>query len=153
MNNTIPRLTAAAITLLSETDTGRIRAMRSCRWILYPRAKQALDRWAALLEHPRGTRMPSVAIYGDSGMRKTMIMKRFRDQHPPSFDPRTGVLKTPVLAMEMVSRPGERRFYGELLTLLDAPQRPRADIAQMEQASLADHGGHWCAGAGDRRGP
>jgi hypothetical protein len=38
--------------------------------------------------------------------------------------------------MEMTSRPGERRFYAELLTLLGAPQRPRADIAQMEQAAL-----------------
>lgn len=52
--------------------------------------------------------MPSVAIYV-----KTMIMKRFRDQHPPT------------------SRPGERRFYSELLTL-DAPQRPvrtKCDLA------------------------
>lgn len=80
--------------------------------------------------------MPSIAIYGDSGMGKTMIMKRFRDEHPPHFDPRSGVLTTPVLAMEMTSRPGERRFYAELLTQLGAPQRPRADIAQMEQAAL-----------------
>ena len=36
----------------------------------------------------------------------------------------------------MTSRPGERRFYAELLTLLGAPKRPRADIAQMEQAAL-----------------
>lgn len=136
MNDTIPHLTADAAALLSETNTGRIRAIRSRRWVLYPRAKQALDRLEAFLEHPMGTRMPSVAIYGDSGMGKTMIMKRFRDQHPPVFDRRTGVLKTPVLAMEMVSRPGERRFYGELLTQLGAPQAPRADIAQMEQAAL-----------------
>jgi hypothetical protein len=80
--------------------------------------------------------MPSIAIYGDSGMGKTMIMKRFRDEHPPSFNPVTGTLRTPVLAMEMTSRPGERRFYAELLTLLGAPQRPRADIAEMEQAAL-----------------
>lgn len=65
-----------------------------------------------------------------------MIMKRFRDKHPPRFDPLTGILKTPVLAMEMISRPGERRFYCELLTLPGAPQRPRADIARMEQAAL-----------------
>ncbi|CDX17306.1 TniB (fragment) [Mesorhizobium sp. ORS 3324] len=63
-------------------------------------------------------------------------MKRFRDEHPPSFSPITGTLRTPVLAMEMTSRPGERRFYAELLTLLGAPQRPRADVAQMEQAAL-----------------
>lgn len=37
--------------------------------------------------------MPSLAIYGDSGMGKTMIMKRFRDHHPPSFNPLTGRLR------------------------------------------------------------
>lgn len=136
MTDTTPHLTAGAAALLAEPQAARIRAMRSRRWVLYPRAKQALGRLDALLDHPRGTRMPSIAIYGDSGMGKTMIMKRFRDQHPPSFDKSTGALTTPVLAMEMVSRPGERRFYGELLTLLGAPQSPRADITQMEQAAL-----------------
>lgn len=80
--------------------------------------------------------MLSHAIYGESGMGKTMIMERFRDRHPPSFSPLTGRLRTPVLAMEMTSRPGERRFYPEPLTLLGAPQRPRTDITQMEQAAL-----------------
>ena len=121
MNDEAAHLTTGAAALLAETDERRIRAIRSRRWVLYPRAKQALDRLSALLDHPRGTRMPSVAIYGDSGMGKTMIMKRFRDKHPPSFNAVTGTLKTPVLAMEMTSRPGERRFYAELLTLLGAP--------------------------------
>ncbi|MEF2074735.1 TniB family NTP-binding protein [Consotaella aegiceratis] len=136
MTNDHPHLTADAAALLSEPQAGRIRAIRSRRWVLYPRAKQALNRLEALLDHPGGPRMPSVAIYGDSGMGKTMIMQRFRDQHPPHLARRTGILKTPVLAMEMVSRPGERRFYGELLSLLGAPQAPRADIAQMEQATI-----------------
>ena len=136
MNDKITHLTPAAASLLAESNERRIRAIRSRRWVLYPRAKQALDRLTRLLDHPRGTRMPSIAIYGDSGMGKTMIMKRFRDEHPPRFDPVSGALKTPVLAMEMTSRPGERRFYSELLTLLGAPQRSRADIAQMEQAAL-----------------
>lgn len=136
MTDTITHLTANTAVLLPEPNRTRIHSIRSRRWVLYPRAKQALDRLEALLAHPRGTRMPSVAIYGDSGMGKTMIMQRFRDQHPQSFDRQSGVLKTPVLAMEMVTRPGERRFYGELLTLLGAPQAPRADITQMEQAAL-----------------
>jgi hypothetical protein len=137
MSDEVSHLTAGAVELLGATVERRIRAIRSRRWVLYPRAKQALDRLGRLLDVPRGTRMPSVAIYGDdSGMGKTMIMKRFRDEHPPSFNPTTGTLRTPVLAMEMTSRPGERRFYAELLTLLGAPQRPRADIAQMEQAAL-----------------
>lgn len=136
MNTEISHLTSNAAALLAETDAQRIRAIRSRRWLVYPRAKQVLERLNQLLDHPRGTRMPSLAIYGDSGMGKTMIMKRFRDQHPPSFSSLTGKLKTPVLAMEMTSRPGERRFYAELLTLLGAPQRPRADITQMEQAAM-----------------
>ena len=136
MNTELSHLTASAAALIAEADEQRIRAIRSRRWLVYPRAKQVLERLNLLLDHPRGTRMPSIAIYGDSGMGKTMIMKRFRDHHPPSFNSVTGKLKTPVLAMEMTSRPGERRFYAELLTLLGAPQRPRADIAQMEQAAL-----------------
>ncbi len=68
MNDTIPHLTAGAAALLAEPKAGRIRAMRSRRWVLYPRAKQALYRLDGLLEHPRGTRMPSIAVYGDSGM-------------------------------------------------------------------------------------
>jgi len=136
MTNEVSHLTASAATLLSESADRRVRAIRSRRWVLYPRAKQTLDLLSRLLDYPRGTRMPSIAVYGDSGMGKTMIMKKFRDDHPPRFDAVKGTLTTPVLAMEMTSRPGERRFYAELLTILGAPQRPRADIAQMEQAAF-----------------
>ncbi len=122
MTNDHPHLTADAAALLSEPQAGRIRAIRSRRWILYPRAKLALDRLEALLDHPRGPRMPSVAIYGDSGMGKTMIMQRFRDQHPPHLDRRTGILKTPVLAMEMVSRPENG---GSMANCFPSSARPR----------------------------
>ncbi len=136
MNNDFAHLTPSAADLLSEPSEKRIRAIKSRRWVLYPRAKQALDHLSRLIDHPMGTRMPSVAVYGDSGMGKTMIMERFRDDNPPGFDPGTGRERTPVLAMEMVGKPGERRFYAELLALLGAPQSPRADIVQMEQAAL-----------------
>ena len=136
MNNDFAHLTPSAADLLSEPSEKRIRTIKSRRWVLYPRAKQALDHLNRLIDHPRGTRMPSVAVYGDSGMGKTMIMERFRDDNPPGFDPGTGRERTPVLATEMVGKPGERRFYAELLALLGAPQSPRADIVQMEQAAL-----------------
>lgn len=44
MSDEISHLTTGAAALLSETDERRIRAIRSRRWVLYPRAKQALDR-------------------------------------------------------------------------------------------------------------
>src|SRR5208337_4099149 len=60
MSDEVSHLTAGAVELLGETDERRIRAIRSRRWVLYPRAKQALDRLSRLLDVPRGTRMPSV---------------------------------------------------------------------------------------------
>lgn len=129
-------LTQAAKDLLGEPDILRVRAIKARRWIFYPRAKQALDRLNVLLDHPRGTRMPSIAIYGDSGMGNTMIMEKFCDNNPASFDPTTGVQTMPILAIEMSGKPGERRLYAEILAALGAPQAPRADIVQMEQAAL-----------------
>ena len=82
-------LTSRAAALLNESDEQRIKSIRSQQWINYPRALQALARLHDLIEHPRGTRMPSIAIYGDSGMGKTMIMKRFENAHPPTCDPTT----------------------------------------------------------------
>lgn len=150
MNDESFHLTPGAAALLAESEKRRIRVIRSRRWVLYPRVKQALDRLSQLLDHPRGTRMPSVAIYGDSGMGKTMIMKRFREEYPPRFSAVTGTLRTPVLAMEMTSRPGERRFYAELLTLLGAPTatcRHRPNGASRTE----DHGGDRRTSSGHRR--
>lgn len=65
MNNDFAHLTPSAADLLSEPSEKRIRAIKSRRWVLYPRAKQALDHLNRLIGHPRGTRMPSVAVYGD----------------------------------------------------------------------------------------
>jgi hypothetical protein len=44
MNDEISHLTGGIAALLALTDERRIRAIRSRRWVLYPRAKQALDR-------------------------------------------------------------------------------------------------------------
>ena len=66
MNNDFAHLTPSAADLLSEPSEKRLRTIKSRRWVLYPRAKQALDHLNRLIDHPRGTRMPSVAVYGDS---------------------------------------------------------------------------------------
>jgi hypothetical protein len=80
--------------------------------------------------------MPSVAIYGDSGMGKTMIMEKFRLDHPADFDPETGKARTPVLALQMSGKPNERRLYAQLLTALGAPHNPRATIVDLEQKAI-----------------
>jgi len=129
-------LTPNAANLLGGPAADRIESIRSERWITYPRAKHALAILEQLVAHPRTTRMPSVAIYGDSGMGKTMIMQRFRSDHPPVFDLVRGVEHTPVLALQMTGRPSERRFFAQLLATAGAPIRSRCDIVELEQTAL-----------------
>ncbi len=130
-------LTPAAAALLAETAERRIRAILSERWVLYPRAKQALDHLNRLAVHPRTTRMPSIAIFGDSGMGKTMIMQRFCAENPPGFDPEPGRERTPILALQMSGQPNERRLYSHILAALGAPQGPRSEISRLERSALS----------------
>jgi hypothetical protein len=129
-------LTAAAAELLPESNAIRIRTILGKRWVHHPRAGQVLQLLNRLLDHPRTTRMPSIAIYGDSGMGKTMIMEKFRREHPPVFDGGGGVERTRVLALQMAGKPGERRLYAQILTALGAPQNPRAAVVDLEQVAL-----------------
>lgn len=129
-------LTPDAAELLSEPNDSRVRTILAERWVHYPRASQALRVLNRLLDHPRTTRMPSIAIYGDSGMGKTMIMEKFRRDHPPEFDREAGVERTRVLALQMAGKPGERRLYAQILAALDAPQSARATVVDLEQVAL-----------------
>ena len=52
MSDEVSHLTAGAVDLLGATVERCIRAIRSRRWVLYPRAKQALDRLSRLLDVP-----------------------------------------------------------------------------------------------------
>jgi hypothetical protein len=132
----VSHLSPAAAALLSEPNNDRTRAILSERWVHYPRAGQALLVLNRLLDHPRTTRMPSIAIYGDSGMGKTMIMEKFRREHLPAFDSGAGVERTRVLALQMAGKPGERRLYSQILTALGAPQNPRSTVVDLEQVAL-----------------
>jgi len=130
-------LTPLAAAFLQEPPERRIRAILGERWVLYPRAKQALGILNRLVALPRTTRMPSVAIYGDSGMGKTMLMERFCSDHPAHFDPEAGVERTPVLALQMAGKPGERRLYVQLLAALGLPPPgSRASVVDLEQSAL-----------------
>jgi len=128
---------AATTELLGLSAQLRIRAIRSERWVGYPRAQKAIHILEQILEHPRTTRMPSLAIFGDSGMGKTMLMQKFCSDHPPGVDPETDQHRRPVLALQMTSKPGERRFYGQILDALGAPHNPGARIVDAERSALS----------------
>jgi predicted ATPase len=62
----------------------RIRAIRTERWIGFGRARRVIEHLGALCEYPPSTRPPGLAIYGHSGMGKTMLVEKFR-RDPPSI--------------------------------------------------------------------
>ena len=136
MSDDLSHLTPAAAELLQAPHDQRIRAILGDHWVQYARAGQVLRILDLLLEHPRTTRMPSIAVYGDSGMGKTMIMQRFRDQHPPLFDSQAGIERTRVLALQLAGKPGERRLYAQMLTALGVPQNPRSAVVELEQVAI-----------------
>ena len=130
---------AATTELLGLSVQQRVRAIRSERWVGYPRAQKAIHTLEQILEHPRTTRMPSVAIFGDSGMGKTMLMQKFCSDHPPGVDPETDQHRRPVLALQMTSKPGERRFYGQIPSVpMMLRQRPAGSLPLRAEVSASD---------------
>ena len=125
-------LTAITAELLHLSDDLRIREVQSERWVHYPRAKAALTAMDRLAAHPRTTRMPSLAIYGDSGMGKTMLMKKFCEDHPPLVDPRKGIERQQVLSIQLAGKPGERQLFAQILHALGVNQGLRAGAVDMQ---------------------
>jgi predicted ATPase len=66
----------AANVLVGATDE-RVYFIQSKRWIAYPKGVQILDHLSKMLKHPRTTRMPSLIVYGDSGMGKSILVDKF----------------------------------------------------------------------------
>ena len=44
----------------------------------------------------------------------------------------TGTERTPVLSLQMVNRPNEKRFYSQLMDVIGAPPNPRTSVADLE---------------------
>src|SRR5256884_8508439 len=111
--------------------------IRADRWIGYPRARQALTSLEELLTTPARQRMPNLLIIGPTNNGKTMIVEKFRRDHPsgPSADGEHEVI--PVVIVQMPSEPDLKRFYAAILRAVQAPPRPpRALLAKVEDFTL-----------------
>jgi hypothetical protein len=106
----LAHVTAAVAELLSAANALRIQFIRSKPWVHYPKAKQIIDLVEGLAVHPRTTRMPSIAVYGDSGMCKSMIVGRFKRDPTCSFDAEREKSDGKYLVVELAGGPGERRL-------------------------------------------
>ncbi|MCW2318738.1 Cdc6-like AAA superfamily ATPase [Rhodoblastus acidophilus] len=58
-------------------DRERIQWIQADRWIGFDQAQTALARLSGLLDYPARDRMPCLLIYGDTGMGKTKIVRKF----------------------------------------------------------------------------
>ncbi len=129
-------LTDDAGAALAESIDERIYFIRSKRWVAYPKAIEILAHLNALLKHPRTTRMPSLAVYGDSGMGKSMLVEKFKDDYALSTREKPRGPKAKLLVVELAGRPNERRLFAQILAVLGAPQNPRATIVELERTTV-----------------
>jgi hypothetical protein len=129
-------LTDDAGAALAESIDERIYFIRSKRWIAYPKAIEILGHLNALLKHPRTTRMPSLAVYGDSGMGKSMLVEKFKDDYALNAPEKPRRPKAKLLVVELAGRPNERRLFAQILAVLGAPQNPRATIVELERTTI-----------------
>jgi hypothetical protein len=125
-------LTDEAANILAGANDERVYFIQSKRWIAYPKAVHILDHLNKMLRHPRTTRMPSLIVYGDSGMGKSMLVDKFKADC--AADPAPN--RNKVLVVEMSGRPTERRLYSQILAAVDAPHSPRASIVDVERCAL-----------------
>jgi hypothetical protein len=125
-------LASGAAVLANSPNETRIRAIRSDRWVGFDRARRVLRHLDGLCDHPPSTRPPGLAIYGHSGMGKTMLVEKFKRDHPPIIDHSTGVESMPVLAITLTSRPTERRIYGQSLMAMGASINERLTLMELE---------------------
>lgn len=138
MTNTPSHLLQKAAAYLGRSDQERIAYIRSPRWIGYPRAQEILTQLENLLTHPKAHRMPNLLIVGDTNNGKTMLVRRFCNQHKPDDNPQGEAAKVPVLFVQAPPVPDEGRFYNAILELLFAPYKPgdRADRKQFQAIKL-----------------
>ena len=122
--------------ILDAPNHVRIRAIRTERWIGFGRARRVVEHLSALCEYPPSTRPPGLAIYGHSGMGKTMLVEKFRRDHPPAFNSAVGFETSPVLAISLTSRPTERRVYAQLLMALGVSVNERATLLEIKAIRL-----------------
>jgi hypothetical protein len=78
--------------------------------------------------------MPNLLIVGPTNNGKSMIIEKFRRDHPVISHPDREEI--PVLALQMPSNPSVTRFYTAILTAMGAPVRKTYQIAHLEQVVL-----------------
>lgn len=137
-DSSYPHLLPAVQELADSPDSIRIRRVRADRWLSYARAESALATLEDLRSFPKRTRMPNLLLVGPTNNGKTMIVEKFRrnHSHEASDQPAQGVVKVPVLKVQMPPAPDERRFFAGIVAALGAPDRASEHIAAKQEVTV-----------------
>ena len=114
-------LHASVRTLAHADDATRLQAIRSKRWITHHPAARVLARLGDAFEQPPSDRMENLLLLAESGMGKTMLLRKFQRDHAMPFDAGTGVQRLPVVLILMPEDPTEEAFYVQVLKAIGAP--------------------------------
>ncbi len=114
----LPRDVRPIAALDAET---RIAHIRIERWVQHAAADRVLGYLHEALTQPRRERMENILLIGESGMGKTMLIRKFERQTTPGFDDAAGVQQLPVIVMLMPPQPTETAFFTQLLKAMNAP--------------------------------
>jgi type II secretory pathway predicted ATPase ExeA len=99
----------------------RITHIRAERWVQHAAADRVLGYLQEALQQPPRARMENILLVGESGMGKTMLVRKFERQNSAPFDDVTGIQRRPVVVMLMPHQPTEGQFFNQLLHALNAP--------------------------------
>jgi hypothetical protein len=76
------------------------------------------------------SRVTGAFIGGESNNGKSHIARRLKQLHPPVEDEVSGIMRVPVLHVDMPASPDESRFYDEIFTELWQPFRAKDPVSQ-----------------------
>ncbi len=99
----------------------RVAHIRAERWVQHAAADRVLGYLQEAFTQPRRERMENILLIGESGMGKTMLIRKFERQTTPGFDDGAGVQQLPVIVMLMPPQPTEAAFFTQLLKAMNAP--------------------------------
>lgn len=118
------KLTRSAREALSADEETRLRVVRKIPFIKHAAVARIERRLAdALVDYPTGGDR-HLLIVADSGMGKSMVVKRFYEQHRVPDDPSAPAASVPVLYVSFAIAASPKGFLGRILEKLNAPYSP-----------------------------
>jgi hypothetical protein len=105
-------------------DAVRLQAMRAKRWITHHPALGVLAALREALDQPAGDRMENLLLIAESGMGKTMMLRKFQRDHAVALDAATGTQPHPIVLALMPEDPSEEAFFLQILKAVGAPFDP-----------------------------